>query len=105
MPYGISCDLSGLCSQRLASRVPARMGILPGLAAAEGRLDLYCDGRSIPVDLVGVSQLLLFVNSSFWIICKCTQITATGRGHYSSRLMLSLCVHFSRLRPNQTLVN
>ncbi len=28
---------------------------------------------------------------------KCKQHTATGSGHYSSRLILSLCVHYSRL--------
>jgi hypothetical protein len=48
MPYRISCDLSGLCPQRLMSRVPVRTDILPSLAAAGGgggRLDLYCDGK------------------------------------------------------------
>jgi hypothetical protein len=61
--YGISCELSGICShmlmsrvpefaefgicpQGLISRVPERTGILPSLAGAdcEGRrIDFYCD--------------------------------------------------------------
>jgi hypothetical protein len=39
---------SGMCPQRLmTTRVPERTGILPNLAAFEGRrrLDLYCDGK------------------------------------------------------------
>jgi hypothetical protein len=34
--YGINCDLSRPCPQRLTSGVPGRTGILPSLAAAEG---------------------------------------------------------------------
>ncbi len=48
MPYGISCDISGLCPQRLMSRVPARSGIL------------------ITPDLVGVAQRQFFGNSIYW---------------------------------------
>jgi hypothetical protein len=69
-PMESAGDLSGLCSQRLMSRVPARIGILPGLAAAAGRLHLYCDGKSTLVDLVGVSKLLFSGNSSYWYISK-----------------------------------
>jgi hypothetical protein len=60
--------------------------------------------RSMPTDFVGVAQLRLFGYSSYWYN-KCAQNTATGRGHYSSRLILSLCVQSSRLRPNQTLLH
>ncbi len=58
MPYGINCDLSGLCFQRLMSRVPMRTGILPSLAAARvwrGRGEgLFCTvmERSIHNDSV-----------------------------------------------------
>jgi hypothetical protein len=46
-PYGISFDLSGLCPQKLTSRVPAGTSILSRSAAVEGgrRLDVYCAGK------------------------------------------------------------
>ncbi len=64
------------------SSVPAGTGILP-----RRRLNLYCDGRSILLELVGVAQLRYFGKSSYWYI-----VYGNGKGPYASRLMLSLCL-------------
>ncbi len=79
MSYEDSGDLSGLCSQRLLSRVPARTGIQSSLAAAEGGVDLICTviEISIPTDLVGVSQLRFFTISSYWYIVNVHKIPET----------------------------
>jgi hypothetical protein len=71
VPYGISCDISGLCPQRLMYRVPARTGILSSLAAAEGwREGLICTvmEMTMPPDLTRVAQPRFFGNSSNWYI-------------------------------------
>jgi hypothetical protein len=86
MPYGISCDLSGLCSQRLMSRESGQTGILPSLTEAGGggggMLNLYCDDKVyILPDLVGVAQLLFLWQFQLLVYSKSTQNTATGRGH------------------------
>ncbi len=44
-----------------------------------------------------------FLQFRLLVYSKCTQNTVIGRGQYSSRLVLSLCVHHRRLRPYQTL--
>ncbi len=99
VPCGISCDLSGLYPQRLMSRVSVRPGIQSSLAAALGgrRLDFYLMERPIPPDL----SCKFFHQFQLLVSSKCPQNTASGSGHYSSILMLSLCVHYSRLRPTQ----
>ncbi len=102
VPNGISCELSQLCPQRLMARVMERTGILPSLSGTESgwrRRDLFCDGK---VCNAGVIQLAVLAIPSAGRQELCAQNSATCRGHYSNRLMPSLCVHHSRLRPNQT---
>jgi hypothetical protein len=60
--------------------------------------------RSLPTDLVGVAQLRFFGDSigTGTVYSKCAQNTATGRGHYSGIIMLSLCMSTqpAKAKPN-----
>ncbi len=51
--------------------------------------------------LGSLSCELLTIPAACTVYCKCTQNTVSGRDQHSSRLRKSLCVHNSRLRPNQ----
>jgi hypothetical protein len=62
-----SAELSGLCPQRLMARVPELTGILPSSAGTEGMgksLIFTVMKRSIPPDLVEITQLRVSGNSS-----------------------------------------
>ncbi len=69
MPYGISCDLSWLCPQRLVAREPARTGILLRFDAADrgekAWFVLWWTGP-IPPHLVEITHLRFFGSSSYW---------------------------------------
>jgi hypothetical protein len=67
MPYEISFGHSELCPQRLMARVLGHTGILTSLleqGEGEGLICTVMD-RSVPPDLVGVSQLQASGNFSY----------------------------------------
>jgi len=111
LPCGISCELSGMCPQRLMARVPSRTGILSSLAEAERREGLiwtllersitmvynawphrYCSAASL-------WQFQLLVYS----IVNLNRILHRDQYSIIVNSCCLLCVHCSRLSPNQTL--
>ncbi len=108
MSYGITsviladCVHRGYCLE--CRRGPSRHPL--SSAAAEGGKALICTiGKAYTAWPRRGCSTRIFWQFQLLVYSKCTQNTATGRGHYTSRLMLSLCVHCSRLRPKQTLVS
>jgi hypothetical protein len=101
----ISYELSQLCPQKLWLECRSRTASCPASLdrRGEGRLDLYCDGKvhSIPCGLAGVAQLQVSRNFSCWFIINVHKTLSLA----CRRLLLSVCVLNSRLRPNQTFLS